>query len=501
MESIRHGADDTIPHWIDGRPVVTAGDRIPVVDPATGQMIAAVQVADEDTVKKAVASAVAAFADWRDLPSSRRAQTLYAFRDLVRRHQEDLAALITREHGKTLDDARGEVARGLDSVELACGVPGLLKGEFSEQTGRGIDTYSSLHPLGVALGITPFNFPVMIPLMMLSMAIASGNTFILKPSEQDPGPAIRLAELAKQAGVPDGVLSVIHGQRDVVERLIDDPEIAAVSFVGSTPVAHCIYRRAADAGKRVQAFGGAKNHLVVMPDAPIEAAADAISSAGFGAAGQRCMAISVAVAVGGVGDKLAAALASRAEAVTIGPGSDLSSDMGPVVSAAAQQRIRDIVAAAKAAGATLVVDRSTETVAGFEDGFYVGPTLVDHIDQTSDIYLTEVFGPVVVILRVDTLDDALQLIRNHQYGNGASIFTTSGAAARKFQREASAGMVGINVPIPVPVAPYAVAGWKNSVFGDTGLNNAAWRFYTQPKYVTSRWDETVAGVDFGFRPN
>ena len=491
----------TIPHWIEGRPHVSAGDRLPVVDPATGVALAAVALADEDTVKQVVASAVAAFPAWRDLPSARRAQVLYTFRDLVRRHQDELAELITAQHGKTLDDARGEVARGLDSVELACGVPGLLKGEMSEQTGRGIDTFSTLHPLGVVLGITPFNFPVMIPLMMAAVAIAAGNTFILKPSEQDPGPALRIAELAKEAGLPDGVLSVIHGQQQVVETLIDHPDVAAVSFVGSTPIAHSIYKRAANAGKRVQAFGGAKNHLVVMPDAPIEAAADAISSAGFGAAGQRCMAISVAVAVGGVGDDLVAALSERAKAVVVGPGNDPASEIGPVVSAAAQQRIQGIVAAAKAAGARVVVDRSTEVVPGFENGFYVGPTLVDQVDPTAEIYQAEVFGPVVVVVRVDTLDEALKLIHDHEYGNGASIFTASGGAARKFQREASAGMVGVNVPIPVPVAPYSVAGWKNSVFGDTGLNNAAWRFYTQPKYVTARWDETVTGVDFGFRPN
>ncbi|MBF6148389.1 CoA-acylating methylmalonate-semialdehyde dehydrogenase [Nocardia nova] len=491
----------TIPHWIDGRPHVSAGDQLHVLDPATGQTLASVALADDDTVKQVVASSAAALPAWRDLPASRRAQVLYAFRDLIRKNQDELAELITAQHGKTLDDARGEVARGLDSVELACGVPGLLKGEVSEQTGRGIDTFSTLHPLGVVLGITPFNFPVMIPLMMAAVAIAAGNTFILKPSEQDPGPALRLAELAKEAGLPDGVLSVIHGQQHVVEALIDHPEVAGVSFVGSTPIAHSVYKRAANAGKRVQAFGGAKNHLVVMPDAPIEAAADAISSAGFGAAGQRCMAISVAVAVGGVGDDLVAALSERAKAVVVGPGNDPKSEIGPVVSAAAQQRIQGIVAAAKQAGANVIVDRSTEIVPGFENGFYVGPTLVDRVDPTAEIYRAEVFGPVVVVVRVDTLDDALKLIHDHEYGNGASIFTTSGGAARKFQREASAGMVGVNVPIPVPVAPYAVAGWKNSVFGDTGLNNAAWRFYTQPKYVTSRWDETVTGVDFGFRPN
>ncbi|PND51831.1 CoA-acylating methylmalonate-semialdehyde dehydrogenase [Rhodococcus sp. ENV425] len=491
----------TIPHWINGQAHVSAGEQLPVLNPATGDPIASVSLADADTLKQALASASAAFPAWRDLPAARRAQVLYNFRNLLREHQDELAALISAQHGKTVDDARGEVARGLDSVELACGVPALLKGETSEQTGRGIDTFSIRHPLGVTLGITPFNFPVMIPLIMASVAIACGNTFILKPSEQDPGPAIRLGELFKQAGLPDGVFTVLHGRQETVEALIDAPEVTAVSFVGSTAVGHSVYKRAAEAGKRAQPFGGAKNHLVVMPDAPIDVAADAIASAGFGAAGQRCMAVSVAVAVGGVGDELVAALAERARTVVIGPGNDPKSEIGPVVSAAAQQRIRGIVATAENSGATVVVDRTGEQVPGFENGFYVGPALVDHVEKSSAIYRTEVFGPVVCVVRVDTLDEALALIRDHQYGNGASIFTASGGAARRFQREASAGMVGVNVPIPVPVATYAVAGWKSSVFGDTGLNNDSWRFYTQPKYITTRWDESVTGVDFGFRPN
>lgn len=491
----------TIPHWIGGTANVSAGEGIPLINPATGGVIGTVPNADTDTIKQALAAASAAFPAWRDLPAARRAVVLFTFRNLLREHEAELAALVTEQHGKTIDDARGEVARALDSVELACGVPALLKGEISEQTGRGIDTYATRHPLGVVLGITPFNFPVMIPLIMAAVAIAAGNTFILKPSEQDPGPTVRIAELFKQAGLPDGVFNVVHGQQAVVESLIDAREVAAVSFVGSTPVAHSIYRRAADAGKRVQAFGGAKNHLVVMPDAPIEVAADAIASASFGAAGQRCMAVSVAVAVGDVGEALTAALKTRAEGLVVGPGDHPASALGPVVSAAAQRRIRGIVADAKKGGAEVIVDRSTETVSGFEDGFYVGPVLVDHVKPSDEIYRTEVFGPVLCVVRVDTLDDALDLIRDHEYGNGAAIFTTSGGAARKFQREAAAGMVGINVPIPVPVATYAVAGWKSSIFGDTGLNNDSWRFYTQPKYVTSRWDEAVAGMDFGFRPN
>jgi malonate-semialdehyde dehydrogenase (acetylating)/methylmalonate-semialdehyde dehydrogenase len=492
----------TIPHWIEGRPT-PGGSVSPVTDPATGQPVAEVAIADHETVKSAVAAAAKAAPQWAAVPPARRAQVLYALRNLIRENADELAAMITTQHGKTLDDARGEVARGLDAVELACGVPALMKGEMSEQTGRNIDTYSTMHPLGVAVGITPFNFPVMIPLMMSAVAIAAGNAFVLKPSEQDPGPALRLAELFQEAGIPDGIFSVVNGQREVVEELIDHPDVAAVSFVGSTPIAQAIYRRAADAGKRVQAFGGAKNHLVVMPDAPIDAAADAISSAAFGAAGQRCMAISVTVAVGDRADDLVAALKTRAETITLGPGTDAATEVGPVVSTAAQERIRDLVDRAVEAGATAVVDRSRAQVDGEEyaGGHYVGPVLLDHVAPGSEVYRTEVFGPVLSVVRVETLDEALELIRSHEYGNGASIFTDSGTAARRFQREAAAGMVGINVPIPVPVSTYAVAGWKNSVFGDTGLTNASWRFYTQPKYVTARWDESVTGMDFGFRPN
>ncbi|MCX4909895.1 CoA-acylating methylmalonate-semialdehyde dehydrogenase [Streptomyces sp. NBC_00878] len=489
------------PHWIGGRRYETAGDRLPVLDPATGQTLGEVLQADAEVVKQAVTSAVAAFPAWRNTTPARRAQVLYAFRNLLREHTDELAALVTAEHGKTLADARGEVARGIEAVELACGVPGLLKGEFSEQTGTNIDTYSILQPLGVCVGITPFNFPVMIPLMKIAVAVAAGNSFILKPSEQDPGVSVRLAELAKEAGLPDGVLSVVHGRQETAEALIDHPDTAAVSFVGSTPVAHSIYKRGAQAGKRVQALGGAKNHLVVMPDAKIEAAADALASAAFGSAGQRCMAITTAVVVGEAAEPLLDALKVRAEAVVMGAGAADGSEMGPLVSAAAQERVRGLVARAIEAGARPVVDRSTESVAGSEGGFFVGPTLLDNVASTSEIYLKEVFGPVLIVLRVDTLDEALELIRTNEYGNGAAIFTRSGAAARQFQREAAAGMVGVNVPIPVPVAPYSVAGWKNSIFGDTGLNNGAWRFYTQPKYVTSRWDEAVAGVDLGFRPN
>ncbi|MFE4668787.1 CoA-acylating methylmalonate-semialdehyde dehydrogenase [Streptomyces sp. NPDC056716] len=477
-------------HWIDGQPY-SGGKPVPVVNPATGAQLGEVLLGDAEVVERAVASAQAAFPKWRNTPVSRRAQVLYAFRDQLRAHVDELAELISAEHGKTVDDARGEMARGIEVVELACGVPGLLKGEFGEQTATNLDTFSMLQPLGVCVGVTPFNFPVMIPLMKMAVAVAAGNTFILKPSEQDPGAAVRLAELAKAAGLPDGVFSVVHGGQDVVEALIDHPDTTAVSFVGSTPVAHSIYRRGAAAGIRVQALGGAKNHLVVMPDANVGFTADALAAGAFGAAGQRCMAVTTAVLVGDGADEVVEAVRLRAEGMILGAGSDPATQVGPLISAAAKERVQSMVARAIDAGAKPVVDRSTEVVPGHEGGFFVGPTLLDHVTPTSEIYLQEVFGPVLIVLRVNTLDEALELIRTNRYGNGAAIFTASGTAARRFQRDAQAGMVGVNVPIPVPVAPFGAGGWNDSVFGDTGLSNAAWRFYTQPKYVTARWDEQV----------
>jgi malonate-semialdehyde dehydrogenase (acetylating)/methylmalonate-semialdehyde dehydrogenase len=482
--------DSLTHHWIDGRPQ-PGGEPVPVINPATGQPVGEVLLADAETVKRAVASARAAFPGWRDTPVSRRAQVLYAFRDQLRSHADELAELISIEHGKTVDDARAEIGRGLEAVELACGAPGLLKGEFGEQTATNLDTYSMPQPLGVCVGVTPFNFPVLIPVLKLAVAIAAGNTFILKPSEQAPGASVRLAELAKAAGLPDGVLSVVNGGQAVVEALIDHPDTAAVSFVGSTPVAHSIYRRGADAGIRVQALGGAKNHLVVMEDANVSLAADALASASLGSAGQRCMAVTTAVVVGDGGDALVEAVRARAEALVLGAGSDPDTQVGPLISAAARDRVQGLVARAIAEGAQPVIDRSTEVVPGYEEGFFVGPAVLDHVSPDSEIYRTEVFGPVLIVLRVKTLDDALELIRTNRYGNGAAIFTASGLAARRFQREVQAGMVGVNVPIPLPAAPFGMAGWKDSVFGDTGLANAAWRFYTQTKYVTARWDHQV----------
>ncbi len=489
-----------IPHWINGKAIAPGDHTIEVRDPATDTCVARVGIADSATVQQAVTAARNAASAWADLTLSKRAQVLFRFRDLLLASREELATLITQEHGKTIDDAAGEVLRAVDSVELATGGPALARGGTSLGTGPGIDTKSVMHPLGVCVGVTPFNFPVMMGLMMLSVSLAAGNTFIWKPSEQAPGAAIKIAELFAEAGLPDGVLNVVHGQQEAVNELIDHPATQAISFVGSSAVAQAIYARAAAAGKRVQAFGGAKNHLVVMPDADLDLVADHLAAAAFGAAGQRCMAISVAVVVGSDQEPLLEKIGKRARETNLNAGTVPGADLGPVVSRAAQARIRGIVAAAIDDGARAVVDRSHEKVDGAENGYFVGPTVLADVPVASAAYREEIFGPVLTVLRVDTLDDALELIREHPYGNGASIFTQNGAAANKFEREASAGMVGVNVAIPVPVAAYAVQGWKSSAFGDTGLNNASWSFYTRPKYVTSRWD-APAGSDFGFRPN
>ncbi|WP_328810635.1 CoA-acylating methylmalonate-semialdehyde dehydrogenase [Rhodococcus sp. NBC_00294] len=490
----------TIPHWINGKPVETGVEQLPVLDPATDTPIAQVWMADSVLVEAVVDAAEAAAESWAETSMSKRAHVLFRFRDLLLANRSELAALITSEHGKTLDDATGEISRAVESVELACGGPALAHGSTSLQSGPNIDTRSMMHPLGVCVGITPFNFPAMMGLMMVSVALAAGNTFVWKPSEQDPGTAVRIAELLQEAGLPDGVLNVVHGQQDTVTQLLDDPRTQAASFVGSSDVAHSIYKRAAQSGMRCQAFGGAKNHMVVMPDADLDTVADQLASSAFGAAGQRCMAISVAVVVGDVYDDLLARLVPRAHAVKMNAGVVPETEVGPVVSRRAQQRIQELVRVGIADGATSPVDRSTEEVPGYENGYFVGPTILAGLPTTSEAYQQEIFGPVLVLLNVDTLDEAIGLIRSHRYGNGASIFTNNGAAANQFTNQATAGMVGINVAIPVPVATYAVQGWKNSAYGDTGLNNASWSFYTRPKYITSRW-ETSAGMDFGFRPN
>jgi malonate-semialdehyde dehydrogenase (acetylating)/methylmalonate-semialdehyde dehydrogenase len=488
-----------IGHWIDGRRTPgTSGRTAPVFNPATGERTGQVALAARDEVDAAVASAVAAARSWRSASLSRRAAVLFAFRELLHAHADELAGLVTAEHGKVLADAAGEVARGLENVEFATGVPQLLKGGYSEQAATGVDVYSIRQPLGVVAGITPFNFPAMVPLWMCANAIACGNAFVLKPSEKDPSASLRLAELWQEAGLPDGVFTVLQGDKEAVDALLTHPDIAAVSFVGSTPIARYVYETGTAAGKRVQALGGAKNHMVVLPDADLDLAADAAVSAAYGAAGERCMAVSVTVAVGDVGDRLVEAIASRLPKVRVGAGTDPDSEMGPLISAAHRDRVAGYIDAGASSGASVVVDgRQGDLPPG---GFFLGTTLLDRVTPEMSVYTDEIFGPVLSVVRVDTYDEAVSLINANRYANGVAIFTRDGGAARRFQFEVEVGMVGINVPIPVPVAYYSFGGWKSSLFGDThmygpeGIN-----FYTRGKVVTSRWpDPATSSVDLGF---
>lgn len=487
---------ETVLHWIDGAPAASSGaETAEIPDPATGRAVRAVALGGTDIVDRAVASARAAAGAWAATPSPARVTILLAFRALLVEHGEELASIITAEQGKTLADARGEVARSIEAVEVAASAVQQLKGEYAEQVSRGVDTYSFRQPLGVCAGITPFNFPVMVPVSMFAAAIACGNAFVLKPSERVPSASVRLAEFLAQAGLPGGVFNVVHGGVDAVHALIDHPDVAAISFVGSTPVAREIYRRSAAAGKKVQALGGANNHLVVMPDADLDAAADALVSAAYGAAGQRCMAITVAVAVGDVADQLVAKTAQRAEAFRTGPGDAEGSDMGPLISKAAVERVRGALDAAEGQGGRVVVDGRAAEAPG--SGYFIGPSLVDHVTTDSKLYRDEIFGPVLSVVRVDDLDEALRVVNASPYGNGASIFTASGAASRHFAHHVRAGSVGINVPIPVPISWFGFGGWGDSRFGDDGLNYDAYRFYTRGKVVTQRWTEPRRGV----RPN
>jgi malonate-semialdehyde dehydrogenase (acetylating)/methylmalonate-semialdehyde dehydrogenase len=467
----------------------------PVWDPATGQQQARVRLAEPDDVDRAVSSAQSAFEQWSQSSLTTRAKVMFAFRDLIERHEQDLARVVSAEHGKVLDDARGEVVRGREVVEFACGIPSLLKGEFSDQVSGGVDSYSFRQPLGVCAGITPFNFPVMVPLWMHPVAIACGNAFVLKPSERDPSASNLVAQLYAEAGLPEGVFNVVHGDKVAVDAVLDHPGIAAVSFVGSTPVARYVHDRASAAGKRVQALGGAKNHAVVLPDADLDFTADQLVSAGYGSAGQRCMAISAVVAVGPVADALVDRLRARTEAIVVGPGDDPAAQMGPVVTAEARERVSGYVQAGERAGAKLVVDGRGLVVDGHEDGFFLGPSLIDQVTTEMSVYTEEVFGPVLVVLRVPELADAIRVVNANPYGNGTAIFTSSGEAARAFQRLVSVGMVGINVPIPVPMAYYSFGGWKDSLFGDHHMHGPEGvRFYTRAKVVTSRWP-AASGVD------
>jgi malonate-semialdehyde dehydrogenase (acetylating)/methylmalonate-semialdehyde dehydrogenase len=490
-----------ISHWIggkrwDGEPARTGE----IFDPASGGVRDHVAFASEDEIDLAVAAALGAFADWRDAPVTRRQRVLFAFRELVERHRDDVARVLTSEHGKTLDDARGEVQRGLEVVEFACGIPHLLKGEFSEQVSTGVDTMTIRQPLGVVAGITPFNFPAMVPMWMFPMAIASGNTFVLKPSEKDPSASMLLAELFSEAGLPDGVFNVVHGDRVAVDRILRHPDIAAVSFVGSTPIARHVYETGTSEGKRVQALGGAKNHMVVLPDADMDLAADAAVSAGYGSAGERCMAISVVVTVGDAADRLLPKMVERIDTLRVGPGLDEGSEMGPLVTAAHRDRVVSYIDAGEHAGATLVSDGRGLVVDGHEEGFFVGPTLFDHVTTDMSIYTDEIFGPVLSMVRVDHYEEAIRMIDENPYGNGTAVFTNDGGAARKFQNEIQVGMVGINVPIPVPLSFHSFGGWKQSIFGSHAIYGPEGvHFYTRPKVVITRWPDPVhRGVDLGF---
>ncbi|MDY0055695.1 MAG: CoA-acylating methylmalonate-semialdehyde dehydrogenase [Methyloversatilis sp.] len=492
-------SSDTLTHWIDGQRAALDSTRsADVFDPAHGQVARQVLLASDADVGRAVASAAAAQPAWGALAPQRRARVLFRMKELVERHSADIARLITREHGKTFPDAQGEVQRGLEVIEFACGIPQLLKGQYSDHVGGGIANWSQRMPLGVVAGITPFNFPFMVPMWMAPVALACGNSFILKPSERDPSPSLLTAELFRDAGLPDGVFNVLQGDRVAVDALLEHPEVRAVSFVGSTPIARHIYETAAKHGKRAQALGGAKNHMVVMPDADIDQAADALIGAAYGSAGERCMAISVAVAVGDIADALVEAVRARAQKLNIGDGEADGTDMGPVVTAAHRERIVSLIDAGIAEGAQLVLDGRRHTVAGREQGFFLGATLFDRVTPAMRIWKEEIFGPVLCVVRAANLADAIALVNSHEYGNGVSLYTRDGAAAREFGQRIEAGMVGINVPIPVPMAWHSFGGWKQSLFGDLhAYGEEGVRFYTRYKSIMQRWpDSGSKGPEF-----
>jgi malonate-semialdehyde dehydrogenase (acetylating) / methylmalonate-semialdehyde dehydrogenase len=494
-----------ITHWIGGKPWSgEAAARGDVYDPATGQVTGQVDFASAAEVAAAVAAATTAFADWRKVSLARRATIMFAFRELIRAHAGELAELITAEHGKVASDAAGEVARGLEVVEFACGIPHLLKGGYSENVSTSVDSYSIRQPLGVVAGITPFNFPAMVPMWMFPLAIACGNAFVLKPSEKDPSAALLLASLWAEAGLPDGVFNVVHGDKTAVDALLEHPGVAAVSFVGSTPVARYIYSRGTAAGKRVQALGGAKNHMVVLPDADLDLAADAAVSAGFGSAGERCMAISAVVAVDPVGDDLLHRIKDRVSRLRVGPGTDERAEMGPLVTGPHRDRVASYLDSGVREGATLAVDgRAHPVIGGQPDGFWLGPSVLDHVTPAMGCYTDEIFGPVLSVVRASSYEEAVSLVNSSPYGNGTAVFTSDGGAARRFVAEIEAGMVGVNVPIPVPMAYYSFGGWKSSLFGDTHVHGTEGvHFYTRGKVVTSRWlDPSHGGVSLGFPVN
>ncbi|MGW2521478.1 CoA-acylating methylmalonate-semialdehyde dehydrogenase [Streptomyces sp. NPDC001617] len=492
----------TIQHWINGAPVQgTATATQPVFNPATGTEQARVVLGGPTDVDTAVHAATTAFETWSESSLTQRTQVMFTFRQLLVDHEEELGRIISAEHGKTIDDARGEITRGREVVEYACGLGDVLKGSFSDQVSRGVDVHNFRQPLGVVAGITPFNFPAMVPLWMHPIAIATGNTFILKPSERDPSAANFVAALYQKAGLPDGVFNVVHGGKDAVDAILTHPGIQAVSFVGSTPIAKYVHEQATAHGKRVQALGGAKNHAVVLPDADLEFAANHITAGAYGSAGERCMAVSVAVAVGDAADRLVQILERKANEIKVGPGNQPGTDMGPLVTKAAQERVENAVGTAQAQGATVVVDGRGLKLDDptYADGFFTGPSLLDHVTTAMDAYQQELFGPVLAIVRADTLDEAIALINANPYGNGTALFTTSGEAARRFQRNIHIGMIGINVPVPVPMSYYSFGGWKDSLIGDHPIHGPEGiRFYTRPKVVTTRWPQPTQQVTAGF---
>jgi malonate-semialdehyde dehydrogenase (acetylating)/methylmalonate-semialdehyde dehydrogenase len=478
----------TVPAWIFGRAHLPAGRAGDVYNPATGQVTKRVAFCGADTIDAAVKAATSALHGWRDTTPLRRARIMQKFLQLMQQHQKDLAKIVTEEHGKTFPDAMGSVQRGIEVIEFACGAPHLLKGEFSENVGTGVDSYSVRQPVGVCAGITPFNFPVMVPLWMFPMAIACGNTFILKPSEKVPSASMLMAELFKQAGLPDGVFNVVHGDKEAVDAILNHPGIHAVSFVGSTPIAKYIYETCAKNGKRVQALGGAKNHAVILPDADLDFTTDALIGAAYGSAGERCMAISVAVAVGEAADPLVKQLAEKAKAVKIGPGEREGMDMGALVTQQHRDKVASYIDSGVREGAKLVVDGRGLKVSGHESGFFLGTTLFDDVTPKMKIYQDEIFGPVLVVVRVKTLDEAIALVNSNPYANGTAVFTESGGAARRFENEIQVGMVGVNVPIPVPMSFFSFGGWKNSLFGDLHVHGIEGvKFYTRTKAITRRW--------------
>jgi len=488
-----------VSHWIAGRRDAGASGRVqPVYNPASGAVARQVHLAGEREVAAAVAAADEAFPAWADTPPIRRARVLNKFLELMNRHKDTLAAMITAEHGKVFSDAQGEVMRGIDIIEFACGVPQLLKGDFTDQVSTGIDNWTFRQPLGVVAGVTPFNFPCMVPCWMFPVALACGNSFVLKPSPLDPSPSLLMAELLRDAGLPDGVFNVVQGDKVAVESLMAHPLVRALSFVGSTPIAHSLYQSGAQHGKRVQALGGAKNHMVVMPDADVEQAVDALIGSGYGSAGERCMAISVAVLVGDVADKIVPRLAERARSLKVGNGMNADAEMGPVISRAAKDRIESYIALGVEEGAKLVVDGRGFTIAGHEQGFFTGGTLFDHVTPGMRIYKDEIFGPVLACVRVKAFAQAVQLVNDHEYGNGVACFTSDGNVAREFARRIQVGMVGINVPIPVPMAWHGFGGWKRSLFGDMhAYGEEGVRFYTKQKSVMQRWPASIGkGAEF-----